>query len=315
MKKENPYTIVLTHDVDHISLRNYPLLSRFGMAFVKNALFTNFIKLLKGHIGLWTYIKAVFWGFAFPAVKMGLVKDPFEDCFQRILKIEEEYNVRSTFYFIPFKGTPGLKEKGEPASIHRAAAYDVSQYNDLLVSLEARGWEVGIHGLNAHIGVGEAAEELKVFKTMLPSKAKWGIRMHWLYHNHRLWKTLKDAGYYYDTTFGSNEEIGFKENRYRPFQKDGVWILPLNIQDGALLAGWHGDLSLSRAWEEIKPVLHTAKETGAVVTVLWHNASFGPPRYWEPLYRKIIEEGKKDGARFLTALQAVESQEKVNTDG
>lgn len=312
MNKENTYTIVLTHDVDHLSLRDYPLLSRYGMAFVKNALFANFTDLLRGHIGIGTYIKSVLWGFALPAVKIGLVKDPMEQCFQRIQEIEEEYGVRSTFYFIPYKGRPGLEKEGVTASVHRAAAYDVTRYKDLLVSLEARGWEVGIHGLNAHIGVGEAVEELGVFKKLLPSKEKWGIRMHWLYQPPELWKHLKEAGYYYDTTFGSNREVGFMEGRYHPFKRDGLWVLPLNIQDGALLAKWNQNLSQRRAWEVIEPLLESAKEKRAVVTVLWHNASFGPPRFWEALYRRIIEKGKKDGALFLTALQAVE---KVNADG
>lgn len=312
MNRENTYTIVLTHDVDHISLRDYPFLSRYGLAFVKNAVFTNFLELLKGHIGIRTYIKSFCWGAAYPAVKMGVVKDPFEKCFQRILKIEKEYNVRSTFYFIPYKGNPGLRPDDSPAPANRAAAYDITRYKDLLVSLEEQGWEVGIHGINAHTGVGAAAEELEVFKRLLPSKEKWGIRMHWLYHRQQLWENLKEAGYYYDTTFGSNREVGFIENRFHPFQRDGLWVLPLNIQDGALLATWNQNLSQRQAWESIEPLLKLAKEKGAVVTILWHNASFGPPRFWEGLYRRIIEKGKEDGAQFLTALQAVEE---VNTNG
>ncbi len=311
MNKKNTYTIVLTHDVDHISLRDYPLLSRYGMAFAKNAVFTNFLKLLKGHMDTRTYLKSFAWGTAYPAVKMGLVKDPFEKCFQGILEIEKEYDVRSTFYFIPYKKKPGTRPDGLPAPGNRAAAYDIARYRDLLVSLEEQGWEVGIHGIDAHTGVEEAAQELRVFKDLLPSKEKWGTRMHWLYHRPELWKNLKEAGYYYDTTFGSNREVGFRENRYHPFKKDGLWVLPLNIQDGALLAKWNQNLSPRRAWEAIEPLLEQAKEKRAVVTVLWHNASFGPPRFWGPLYRRIIEKGKQDGAQFLTALQAVE---KVNAD-
>lgn len=312
MKNENTYTIVLTHDVDHISLRDYPLLSRYGMAFVKNAVFTNFLKLLRGRVGPRTYIKSLAWGLAYPAVKMGIVKDPFEKCFREILEIEKEYDVRSTFYFIPYKHNPGSRPDGSPAPGNRAAAYDITRYKDLLVSLEEDGWEVGIHGIDAHLGAKEASEELGIFKNLLPSKEKWGIRMHWLYHRPDLWKHLKEAGYYYDTTFGSNTEVGFKENRFHPFKRDGLWVLPLNIQDGALLAKWNQNLSPRRAWETIEPLMESAKEKRAVITVLWHNASFGPPRFWDTLYRRIIEKGKKDGALFLTALQAVE---KVNADG
>ncbi|NIM15929.1 MAG: hypothetical protein GTO45_28345 [Candidatus Aminicenantes bacterium] len=305
--------IVLTHDVDHLALRNVPLWSKASASFIKQCIFSNFSRLLKKDINGLTYIKSFLSGISLPLVKLGIAKDPREKCLLRILTIEKEYNVRSTFYFIPFKGTPGFVRREEPASMYRGADYDVRKYKDLLLELEEEGWEVGIHGINAHISPDKAAEELKVFKTLLPEKTKWGMRIHWLYQPGDLWKNLKDAGYYYDATFGSNEDIGFKENRFHPFKKDGVWVLPMNIQDGALLAPWHKHLTREQAWKEIQTVLDTAKEKQAVVTILWHNASFGAPRFWDRLYCKIIEEGRKQGAQFLTALQAVEHFESISS--
>lgn len=307
------YTIVLTHDVDHLAQRNVPLWSRESGSFIKQCIFSNFSRLLKKDINGLTYIKSFLAGKSLPLVKLGVVTDPMAKCLLRILAIEKEYNVRSTFYFIPFKETPGLVHSEEPASMYRGADYDVRKYKKLLEELEEGGWEVGIHGINAHISSDKAAEELEVFKTLLPKKTKWGMRIHWLYQPGDLWKNLKDAGYYYDTTFGSNEEIGFKENRFHPFKKDGIWVLPMNIQDGALLAPWHKHLTREQAWGEIQTVLDMAKEKQAVVTILWHNASFGAPRFWDRLYCKIIEEGRKQGAQFLTALQAVEHVESISS--
>jgi len=62
---------------------------------------------------------------------------------------------------------------------------------------------------------------------------------------------------------------------------------------------------MDQAWPAVQRVLAEAREHQAVVTVLWHNASFEAPHYWEPLYRRIIEQGKRDNAVFLTAAQAV----------
>jgi peptidoglycan/xylan/chitin deacetylase (PgdA/CDA1 family) len=300
------YKIVLTHDVDHLALRNVPLLSRKTGSFIKQCVFSNLKKFLKNEINGFTYIKSLLAVLSLPPVKAGWFEDPMARCLRRILEMEKQYGVRSTFYFIPFMRTPGLECQGVPASQYRGADYDVRDYGDLLLGLEQNGWEVGIHGINAHIGANEAAEELQVFQALLPGKKKWGMRVHWLYQPGDLWKNLKKAGYYYDTTFGSNEETGFKDQCFHPFKKDGLWVLPLNIQDGALLAGWHKNLSPARAWEEIRALMDTAKEKQAVLTILWHNASFGPPRYWDGVYRKIIEKGLDDGAEFLTALQAVE---------
>jgi peptidoglycan/xylan/chitin deacetylase (PgdA/CDA1 family) len=305
------YTIVLTHDVDHLAQRNVPLWSRQFGSFLKQCVFSNFSRILKKDIGGLTYSKSLLAGISLPLARLRLVKDPMEKCLRRILALEKEYNVRSTFYFIPYKGTPGFARKGEPAANYRGADYDVKKYRELLSELEAGGWEVGVHGIDAHIGPDEAAAELEVFKALLPEKTKWGMRIHWLYQPEDLWRNLKKAGFYYDTTFGSNHDIGFKEGRFHPFKKDGLWVLPMNIQDGALLAPWHRHLSRAQAWQEIRAVLDIAREKQAVVTVLWHNSSFGAPRYWEPLYRKIIEEGFNQGARFLTARQAVEKFESL----
>lgn len=304
---KHPYTIVLTHDVDHLRLRDYPLFSRYTLSFTKNAVFNNISRLFKGDIGLGTYIKSKLSGFSVPLVKLGIIRDPLEKCFNRILAIEKQYDVRSTFYFIPYKNRAGFDEQGNPAKPNRGCHYDVTRHAETLKDLEDNGWEVGIHGIDAHLGVQQAQEELAVFQKLLPHKEKWGMRMHWLYQPPDLWKNLKRAGFYYDATYGTNDEAGFIDHHYIPFEKDGLPVVPLTIQDGTLMAKWRKRLSVSQAWLEIRTILETARKNNAVVTVLWHNASFGPPRYWDSLYENIIRQGKQDGAQFITALQAAET--------
>ena len=308
MKKKRTYTVVLTHDIDHLVLRNYSLFSREVGSFIKNCIFSNLLKLLKNDIIVFNYVKSFIAGITFPLVKMGLFKDPMEKCLEQIIKIEKEYNVRSTFYFIPFKDKNGFVKKGTEAPENRGTKYNVLDYKGRLVYLDKNGWEVGIHGINAHIDAREAKKELMVFKEMLPDKKNFGVRIHWLYLPDDLWKNLNEAGFFYDTTYGSNKLIGFRENRLYPFKKDGIWVLPLNIQDGTLLAKWNKNLSQKQSWKEIEKIMNIAKEKNAILTILWHNASFGPPRYWGDVYKKIIEKGKKDGAQFLTALEAIEAE-------
>lgn len=300
------YTLVLTHDVDHLALHNVPLFSRSSGSYYKRNIISNFSRWTGGHINIGHYLKSLAAAAALPLVQTGLLTDPMRKCLDRILEVENRYGVKSTFYFIPFKETPGFVETGVPAPLRRGCDYDVRLYRDLLTELDTNGWEIGIHGIDAHLGKEEAKKELAVFQSLLPYKQKWGMRIHWLYQPLHLWKTLKEAGYFYDATFGSNEETGFIDNRFRPFIRDGLRVLPLTIQDGTLLAHWHSELSPQDAWTRIRGILDTAKKHRAVVTILWHNASFGAPRFWDGLYRRIIEAGKDDGATFLTALQAVE---------
>lgn len=302
----HPYTVVLTHDIDHLAMRNVPFFSRSAGSHYKRCIVSNLSRFLREDIDGWTYTRSFFSALSFPLVKLGILADPLAKALLRILKIEEEYGVRSTFYFMPFPNTPGLVKPGEPAEAHRGARYDVKDYGSLLQGMDKNGWEIGIHGINAHISKEDAEKELNVFRAILPNQKKWGMRMHWLYTSDILYKNLKEAGFYYDATFGCNDETGFVEDRYHPFEREGIKVLPLNIQDGSLLAHWREDLAMEPAWKVVKGVIEEAKEHQAVVTVLWHNASFIAPRYWEPLYRRIIEQGKRDNALFLTAAQAVD---------
>lgn len=300
------YTIVLTHDMDHLALRNVPFFSAAAGSYIKRNVFSNLLRWTGGHIEAGHYLRSLAAAAALPLVKTGLAADPLRKCLDRILAIEKEYGVKSTFYFMPFKETAGFEEPGVPAPRRRGCDYDVADYKELLTELDANGWEIGIHGIDAHMGKDEAQKELALFQSLLPHKQKWGMRIHWLYQPPNLWKTLKEAGFFYDATFGSNDDVGFIEDRYLPFMRDGLRVLPLTIQDGSLLAHWHSELSPQAAWARVREILDVAREKNAVVTILWHNASFGAPRFWDGLYRKIIEAGKDDGATFLTALQAVE---------
>lgn len=297
------YTIVLTHDVDFISLKVFPLFGRVALSFAKECLFGNLIRLLRGDLSLRIYIRSFFWGLGLPLVKAGVLPDPWEKSIERVLRLEKKYGVKSTFFFIPFPNRPGTLAAGQPAPVSRAAAYDVRAYGELLRELEDQGWEVGVHGIEAHLSAERALQELEVFRPLLKSKTRWGIRMHWLYRSSRLEGNIKQAGFFYDATLGSNEEIGYPEGRFRPFLKDGLWVLPLNIQDVTVLAKWRRNLRPKYAWEEIVHVLELAKIHRAVVTVLWHNNSFGPPRYWENLYEKILQRGRADDAVFKKAIE------------
>jgi len=179
-----------------------------------------------------------------------------------------------------------------------------------LQQLERKGCEIGVHGLDAYCDLESAKAELEAVRKLVPDKVQIGIRMHWLYHKGKeTWKILDEAGYAYDATFGWNDRVGFPEEQYRPFKPDGVEnlvVLPLNIQDGALLCESHQFLRDEEAWHRVEQILEVVKERRATVTILWHNHSFVAPRYWGGLYERIIQKAKKDGALICRAIDVVE---------
>ncbi len=305
-----PYIIVLTHDIDVLSVKELPLLGRTFWGFVYRCLIVNLRRVLSRRLHLREYVASVKQTLFLPLVKLGLAPDPWAKGVKEILGIEKQYGVRSTFFFIPFPKRPGHAPEGESAPNNRAAHYKLDGYRDLLQQLEQKGWEVGVHGIDAYLSLESAKAELEAVRNLIPKKDKIGIRMHWLYHKgEETWKVLDEAGYTYDATFGWNDRVGFPDGRYGPFKPEGVKnlvVLPLNVQDGALLGKSHQFLRNEEAWQQVEQILKVAKEHRATVTILWHNHSFVAPRYWGWLYEKIIQKAKEDGAYICRAIDVVE---------
>jgi len=308
MKKN--YILVLTHDIDSLSWKEFPLnyqrvLYPFTTAFIKNA-----YRLFSGHISGSDYMKSLRFTF-FDGIlsRFKLVNDSWQNSIDIILNIERKYDVKSTFFFIPFCRVPGHTPDGDIAPSKRACYYNVLDYISLLQSLEEEGWEVGIHGIDAYLNIESAKGELDIFKRILPLKKKFGIRIHWLYHRgEESWKIFEKAGYLYDATFGWNDKIGFPDSRYKPFVPNcsgELHVLPLNIQDNVLLRSDRHNLSPPKAWKEVEKVFTIAREKHAVITVLWHNTSFVAPRHWGWLYEKMIQQARDDDALIVNACEAI----------
>jgi len=309
-KLEIPYILVLSHDIDVLSIKELPLLGRTFWGFAYRCLLVNLRRLFMRKLHFMQYGNSLKYVILLPFIKVGLAKDPWQESFQIMLDIEKRYGVRSTIFFVPFPRKPGHTPEGKPARGNRAAHYQLEEYKGMLQQLEREGWEIGVHGIDAYLNLKSAKAELEAIRKLIPERDRIGIRVHWLYHKgEETWKILDKAGYAYDATFGWNDRIGFPDGRYEPFKPEraqSLVVLPLNIQDGALLGEWHQFLSNEQAWQQVEQVLAEAKEHKAVVTVLWHNNSFVAPRYWGWLYERIIQRAKEDGARICRAIDVVE---------
>lgn len=304
-----PYTLVLTHDIDVLTLVELPL-GRTLAGFFYRCLAENLIRFLRGRISLDQYLRSISAILEYFPAKLGHKVDPWARSLGIMLDVERSYGVRSTLFFIPLCGEPGvIPRNGKPAPHNRAAYYRLGEYRSMLKELVYGGWEIGVHGLNAWRSTEDARRELLALKEACPDQERVGIRMHWLYTREGMWKDLDEAGYAYDASLGWNDRIGFPAGRYVPFKADGasnLMVLPLNIQDAALLGKDHADLSPDEAWLKVEKVLDEARRYCAVVTVLWHNYGFVAPRFWGETYEQILRQARSDGAEILAAGQAVE---------
>jgi peptidoglycan/xylan/chitin deacetylase (PgdA/CDA1 family) len=224
-----------------------------------------------------------------------------------MVELERRQGLRSTLYVIPFPNRPGRTPTGGSAPGNRACFYDAAAYAQWFRDLARDGWEFGVHGIDSHLDE-RAAEEEKLAVERLIGREVVGVRMHWLYHcGESSYRLLRRAGYLYDATLGSNIAVGWPDGRYTPYQaSNGLWILPLNIQDIALLGdSWTGPRPAA-ARRQVRRILEEARAKSAVVTILWHNNNFAPPNCWCEFYQWIIEQARDDGARIMTAREVVE---------
>lgn len=282
----HPYMVALTHDVDVTSVRECRW-STVGYAAYQC--------LKQGHL---------FSGLRFFAARLGLGSDPWE-LFERWKVFEQDLGVRSTFFFVPKQSEPG-----RCAHPYRAVSYTPDA--EVIRGLARSGWETGVHGLDNWIDMDSGKKEMEVL-----GMTGAGNRTHWLLFGPSSWKILDNAGYSYDSTFGYNDDTGFRAGTLQVFQPrtaSRLLELPLQIQDIGLFTKscWAPDGS---GWKKV-PCLHLnredaadycarifnfARKYGGEVTLLWHYENITPPRDWSGFYRMLIERAKADAAWLTTA--------------
>ena len=285
----HPFMVSLTHDVDLISVRERRWLS------VGNAAFRC---MLQGsfHSGIQIIL-----------AKFRICSDPWDN-FTEWMEMEQKLGVRSTFFFLPSSNNPGLF-----APPIRSGFYSVE--DTPIPTLIKNGWEVGVHGIDNWISVEMGLSEISFFKKI--GLRDIGNRVHWLMFGDKSWKFLDQAGYYYDSTFGYNNDIGFRAGTlqvYRPAESNRLLELPLHIQDIALFGGscwelsdnlWKHEtclnLSMPEAEKKIDVLIEYAEQYGGVITLLWHYDSIAPPKDFSLFYRGLIQKIKGAGAWISTA--------------
>ncbi|HEX6463880.1 MAG TPA: hypothetical protein VFZ98_05485, partial [Vicinamibacterales bacterium] len=299
----HPFAVCLTHDIDFVGIRRHKL-DHSMWGFVYRATFGALGRFFRGRLRFnrlrdnWRAVAAL------PFVYLGWARD-FWDPFEWYLR--EEHGLPSTYFLIPYKGRPGERVGGRHAA-RRATAYDVTDIAEWTSTLMNAGCEIGVHGIDAwHDAAKGAGERARV--ATASGTAAAGIRMHWLLHDDRTPATLEAAGYAYDSTSGYNDTVGYRNGTAQVFRPDGAYSLlelPLHIQDGALFYTGKMNLSEQEADERCQSILDNANRFGGVLTLLWHDRSHAPERFWGDFYVRLIERLKSWNPWFGTAGQVVE---------
>lgn len=297
------FAVCLTHDIDFVGIRNHKF-DHSMWGFVCRGTVGAARNLFRGRISASQLLKSWRAVASLPLVYAGWAKD-FWEPFEWYLDVEK--GLPATYFLIPFKRRSGEKVPGSRASF-RATAYDVSDLPHWTTVLLKQGCELGVHGLDAWHSVEKGRDELARISAAT-GESKTGIRIHWLLRDANTPSTLERAGYAYDSTVGYNETIGYRAGTsqvFRPLGARTLLELPLHVQDGALFFPERLDLSGSEAEKRCQTLIDHARKFGGVLTLLWHDRSHGPERFWGDFYVKLVRTLKSLDAWFATAAQAVE---------
>jgi hypothetical protein len=296
------FAVCLTHDIDFVGIRNHKFdhtmwgfLYRSTVGAIRN-LFRRRISISR-LFEIWRAAASL------PLVYLGWVRD-FWSPFEWYLRVEKD--LPATYFLIPFKRQAGEHVQGSHAA-RRATAYDVEDLHDWTATLIGKGCELGVHGIDAwHSAEKGRAELARV--AAATGELSMGIRMHWLLRDANTFSVLERAGYAYDSTCGYSETVGYRAGTsqvFRPLGAQTLLELPLHIQDGALFYPQRLDLSEPEAAKRCQVLIDNASKFAGVLTLLWHDRSHGPERFWGGFYITLVQKLRSLGGWFGTAAQVV----------
>ncbi|WP_424359185.1 polysaccharide deacetylase family protein [Methanocella sp. MCL-LM] len=268
MKAEYPdgkkFAVMLSHDIDDI----YPPLSHTLLSSVHHV----------RNLRLGKLRRELLWKVE------GRHTSPYRN-FKEIMKIEEAYGGKSSFYFMT---------ADRDIRRHR---YDIEELESDLGYIADKGWEVGLHGgFYTCADLGEMQNEKARLEKVL-GRTVVGYRNHYLrFRVPVTWELLAEAGFKYDTTLGYNDALGCRNGMCHPFKpfslKTGKEIdlveIPLIIMDGTLFGASD---SFAEAWATAKQIIDEVERYNGVVTILWHNNVFSSAfrETWKKIYINILK--------------------------
>jgi hypothetical protein len=299
----HPFLVCLTHDIDFVGIRNH-LFDHTMWGFLYRGTIGAVGRWLRGRISFARLVRMWAAVLSLPLVYLKWVRD-FWEPFDWYLRVEK--NLPATYFIIPFKGRAGECVSGRNPE-RRAAAYDVGDVVDRTTALLRADCEVGVHGIDAWHNVDKGREERARVAAVTGAPAD-GVRVHWLLRDANTASALEAAGYTYDAGLGYNETIGYRNGTAQAFRPSGTRALlelPLHIQDGALFYPGRLDLSEPEAHRRCGRLMQNARRFGGVLTVLWHDRSHGPERFWGEFYIQLVHRLQWCGGWFGTARQVAE---------
>lgn len=264
--------VALTHDIDRVD-KSYQYITQ-SLAHIRR---------LNG-IGLKNQFRSLF------------VRNPYWT-FDQLIEIEKSFEIRSTIFFL---------NESISLTLFSLDSYKLSmgRYNihdprivKVINVLDKNGWEIGVHGsYNSYKSKRLLLSEKLVLEEIVGHQIE-GVRQHYLNLNHDTWRIQSEIGFRYDSSWGFTNDIGFKENKIKPFfpLDNKFKIIPLTLMDTCFMGK-------SNRWVEYETLLDLCEENDAVMVINFHQhvlSNFDFPGY-KDAYIELITRALKRNAKFFT---------------
>lgn len=268
------HAIALTHDVDYTSSLNPKIIKReiIGNALINKQGLTAKERVIK----MLLPITAIF-GY-----------DPPKEGLKFLKKIEDRYNVHSTFFF-----KAGATEKWDVNYLIETGF--VKEFTRLLLN---SGYEIGIHpSMKTYVDQSQMEMEKQHLEMSTGARIR-SVRQHYLRFKADTTPGIwEKAGLKIDSTLGFPYDIGFRNSVAFPFpvydfSKDStssIIEIPMVIMDGALNSQSKNDIK--QTLSEIENLLGEIFLARGSAAILFHNSLKDPVEYrgFPELYEQIIE--------------------------
>lgn len=217
----------------------------------------------------------------------------------KIMKIEDEFSLKSTFFWLVNKGRINEREVNSDYDINS------SKIRKTLKSIEDKGWENGLHK-----SISPDTYKEEIGKLDLPVIAN---RNHYLkFKLPELYKNIEASGLKLDASIGFAEAVGFRNSYGLPFhpfdieqrKRHSFVEVPLTIMDGTLKQ--YRGVALKDTASQIISFLEKNKE-GSLISVLWHNTYFTDYKFagYVKVYRQILEYIRDNDLQGINPRQIV----------
>ena len=233
--------------------------------------------------------------------------------FKEIIRIENEYNANSTFFFL-------IKGKDKSILNYKKVNYDLNKEDKIINLLKENNREIGLHGGYWSFNDLEKIKKEKKEIERIIKERIISYRNHYLrFHIFNTWKYLSRTNFRIDSTFGWNDVLGFRNGWPYPFKpydferKEFINIVefPLNIMDNTIFINKE---QLKNAFLRIKNIIKKVKKVRGVLTINWHNNYFDERFYpgYKTLYKNILKLVSNNKGELLSLKDAYEKiKEKI----